>query len=182
MRVLDKRPKVSRRGFLGGSGITVVALSVLPGGIILGADSSWAATAKALKPETFATLVQMARDIYPHDRLGDSYYGKAVSGFDTQAESSADVKTMFEDGVAALDAAAIKAHGSTYAQLGWEIDRVALLREIESGSFFQSVRGNLITSLYNNPDVWPIFGFEGASADKGGYIERGFDDIDWLGN
>jgi len=25
-----------------------------------------------------------------------------------------------------------------------------------------------------------MFGYEGASADKGGYIERGFDDIDWL--
>ena len=25
-----------------------------------------------LKPETFATLVQMARDIYPHDKVGDT--------------------------------------------------------------------------------------------------------------
>jgi hypothetical protein len=24
------------------------------------------------------------------------------------------------------------------------------------------------------------FGYEGASADKGGYIDRGFNDIDWL--
>jgi hypothetical protein len=28
--------------------------------------------------------------------------------------------------------------------------------------------------------VWAKFGYEGPSADKGGYISRGFDDIDWL--
>jgi len=25
-----------------------------------------------------------------------------------------------------------------------------------------------------------LFGYEGSSADKGGYIERGFDDLTWL--
>jgi hypothetical protein len=25
-----------------------------------------------------------------------------------------------------------------------------------------------------------VFGYEGSSADKGGYIERGFDDLTWL--
>jgi hypothetical protein len=38
----------------------------------------------------------------------------------------------------------------------------------------------MMLTLYNNPDVWPKFGYEGASADKGGYINRGFNDIDWL--
>jgi hypothetical protein len=28
--------------------------------------------------------------------------------------------------------------------------------------------------------VWPIFGYEGESYSKGGYIKRGFDDIDWI--
>ena len=59
MRVIDKRPKVSRRGFLGAGGASLIALSVLPGGMIVAADQSWAVAAKTLKPETFATLVQM---------------------------------------------------------------------------------------------------------------------------
>jgi hypothetical protein len=37
-----------------------------------------------------------------------------------------------------------------------------------------------VTGLYNNKEAWPLFGYEGASADKGGYITRGFDDINWL--
>ena len=34
--------------------------------------------------------------------------------------------------------------------------------------------------LYNQQELWPIFGYEGESFSKGGYINRGFDDIDWL--
>ena len=51
---------------------------------------------------------------------------------------------------------------------------------IEDSAFFQRVRSSLVTGIYNNPDIWPIFGFEGESASQGGYINRGFDDIDWL--
>ncbi|RVD73511.1 gluconate 2-dehydrogenase subunit 3 family protein, partial [Mesorhizobium sp. M4A.F.Ca.ET.029.04.2.1] len=62
----------------------------------------------------------------------------------------------------------------------WEEQRVALLKDIESSPFFQTVRSGLVVSLYNQKDVWPIFGYEGESFSKGGYIERGFNDIEWL--
>jgi hypothetical protein len=42
------------------------------------------------------------------------------------------------------------------------------------------VRGNLVTGIYNNKEVWPLFGYEGESASKGGYINRGFNDVAWL--
>ena len=58
--------------------------------------------------------------------------------------------------------------------------RVAILRDIETTPFFQAVRGDLVVSLYNQKEIWPIFGYEGESYSKGGYIERGFDDITWL--
>jgi hypothetical protein len=58
--------------------------------------------------------------------------------------------------------------------------RTSLLHEIETSAFFQKVRGNLITGIYNNKEVWPLFGYEGESASKGGYIHRGFDDVAWL--
>lgn len=180
MRVIDKRPKVSRRGFLGAGGASLIALSVLPGGMIVAADQSWAVMSGTLKPETFATLVQMSRDIYPHDRLNDGYYAKAVQVFDEAAAKSDDSKAMFEEGVTGLNAAADAAQGVPYAKVGWEEERVAILRDMEKSPFFQAVRGGLITGIYNNPDVWPLFGYEGESASKGGYINRGFDDIDWL--
>ena len=86
-------------------------------------------------------------------------------------------KALIEGGIAALD----KAAGSAgYLGLGWEEERVKLLRKIETTPFFQTVRSGLVVSLYNQPEVWPIFGYEGESYSKGGYIERGFNDIDWL--
>ena len=78
----------------------------------------------------------------------------------------------------AIGGAAVRFAGSRY--LGWEIDRVAILRDVEDSAFFQSIRGGLVTGIYNNPDLWPVFGYEGESASKGGYLKRGFDDIDWL--
>lgn len=79
-----------------------------------------------------------------------------------------------------LDGLAEARHRMGYAAIGWEADRVAILREIETGAFFQKVRGGLVTGLYNQKEVWPAFGYEGESFSKGGYIERGFNDIRWI--
>jgi hypothetical protein len=62
----------------------------------------------------------------------------------------------------------------------WEAERVALLRQIEASPFFQTIRSGLLVSLYNQKEVWPLFGYEGESASRGGYIRRGFDDLSWL--
>ena len=119
--------------------------------------------------------LQMARDIYPHDRVGDRFYAIAIKGYDT-----AENQPMVAEGIAALDAAAQAAGHDDYVSIGWEQDRVAILRGMEDSAFFQTVRGGLVTGLYNQKEVWPIFGYEGESFSQGGYIYRGFDDIDWL--
>ncbi len=177
MRILDKREKVSRRDFLATTSAATLAVGA---GMVACPKGAWAVSVKNLKPETMQTLIQMARDIYPHDRLGDKYYAGAVAGYDDQAGKDTDLKSLIEDGVAALDTMAGAQHGGRYADVGWESDRVALLVQIQDGAFFQKIRGGLVTGIYANPEVWPMLGYEGASADKGGYIDRGFDDIDWL--
>jgi hypothetical protein len=90
------------------------------------------------------------------------------------------VKTMIEGGIARLDQDAHDQHKVPYAQVAWEADRVKLLQGIEQTEFFQKIRGDLIVSLYNQKELWPKFGYEGSSAEHGGYIKRGFADIDWL--
>ena len=74
MRDVDRRTKVSRRMFLRGSATAVPAAAVAAAGMSIGPEAAWAQDAKNLKPHTMATLVRMARDIYPHDRLADVYY------------------------------------------------------------------------------------------------------------
>jgi hypothetical protein len=166
--------RLTRREVLASGTLFGTALLIGPG-FIAHPGEVWAAEVAVLRPATMATLVQMARDIYPHDRLADRYYAAAVKAHDT-----AEQQEMIESGVAALDALAVRRSRPSYAETGWEADRVAMLREIETTPFFQAVRGGLITSLYNNPEVWPHFGYQGESYSQGGYIDRGFDDIDWL--
>ncbi len=178
MRVIDKRETVSRRDFLAASGTTALGASLVFGAsTLVSTNQGWGMEVTALKPETMATLIQMARDIYPHDRVADKYYAKAMKQHDEAAAGDADTLKMLEDGVADLNE---RAGDGGYLGMGWEKDRVAILRDIESDGFFQAIRGSLVVGLYNQKAVWPLFGYEGASAHKGGYIDRGFDDIDWV--
>lgn len=168
---------VDRRAFLARSAATAIVVS---SGALICASEAWGLEVKTLKPETARTLIVLARDIYPHDRLADKFYAVAVKGYDEKAGKDPATLASFEEGVAALDAAAKAAHGVPYADVGWEAQRVALLRNIQDGVFFQGIRSDLVVSLYNQKEVWPLFGYEGESASKGGYINRGFSDIQWL--
>ena len=67
-------------------------------GFLAAPNAAWAVETTNLTPETFATLVQMARDIYPHDKVGDEYYVAAVKGYD-----SADAADGIAAGIAALE-------------------------------------------------------------------------------
>ena len=168
---------LDRRQFLASVGTAGLVIS---GSAVLHTGEAWGLEVNNLTPETMRTLIKMSRDIYPHDRLADRFYAVAMKVYDEKAGSDPATKQMVEKGVAELDELAQKKHGVPYADVGWESERVALLRQIEGGPFFQAVRGGLIVSLYNNKEVWPAFGYEGESASKGGYINRGFNDITWL--
>ena len=179
MREVDRRSKYSRRIFLQGaaSAVPVAAVATSAG---LGIEDAWAADATTLTPATLKTLVKVARDIYPHDFLVDSYYITAIKPWDGKAAKDPAVKAMLEDGVRRLDQDAKDRHKLAYAQVPWEADRVVLLQGIEATDFFKTVRSDLVVSLYNQEELWPKFGYEGSSAEHGGYIKRGFNDIDWL--
>lgn len=174
MTDVKTRKGLTRRELLSRS-IAAGATFVVGAGYVASTDAAWALETTALKPETMATLIQMARDIYPHDHVADEYYAIAVKGYD-----SAEAAPAVEAGIAALNAVAAGKGFADYLSMGWERDRVDILRSIEDSAFFQQVRGGLVTGLYNQKAVWPLFGYEGESFSKGGYINRGFDDINWL--
>lgn len=179
MRLVDRRSKHSRRMFLKGMAAAAPAAAIASS-VGLSIDDAWAETGKALSPETLKTLVKMARDIYPHDFLSDQYYITAITPWDGKASQDEALKKLLEDGTRQLEAAAMARFKQPYVGVGWEEDRVALLEEIENSEFFQKIRSDLVVSLYNQKEVWPKFGYEGSSFEYGGYLNRGFDDIDWL--
>jgi hypothetical protein len=165
---------LTRRALLARAVMTGASLAI-GANFVAAEDAAWALEVTNVSPETMATLIRMARDIFPHDRLGHRFYAVAVKDYDTAEQAEA-----VTAGIAALDAAAQGAGHASYIAVPWEADRVAILRGLEGSAFFQTVRGGLVTGLYNQKELWPLFGYEGESYSKGGYISRGFDDIDWL--
>ena len=168
LRGLTRRELLQRASAAGAS-------FVVGAGFLAATDAAWAYEPAAIEPGTFATLVRMARDIYPHDRVADEYYVVAVKDHDTP-EAAPEISA----GIAALDAAAQGKGFDGYLAVGWERDRADILRGMEESDFFQLIRGGLVTGLYNQKAIWPAFGYEGSSFEHGGYINRGFNDINWL--
>lgn len=175
MRILDKTPQIGRRTFLKTTAGAAAVAAVAPHA----SDVALADALQTVDTSATATLVKMARDLYPHDRLADASYLVAVTTIDKDVGAS-DAKSLLSDGVKALDAAANALKGKPYAAIADEADRVAVLKTIETTPFFQKMRGSMVTALYNQPDLWIKLGYEGPSFPKGGYINRGFNDLDWL--
>lgn len=68
--------------------------------------------------------------------------------------------------------------------LPWkEVDeslRLSILATMEDSAFFAAVRASTITVLFRSPEVFALVGYGGSAIEHGGYINRGFADIDWL--
>jgi hypothetical protein len=166
--------KFTRRGFLRAGAATVAAAAVG------GAPRLTKATESGLSAEQSRTLVQFTRDLFPHDRLDDSFYAKAIAPLEDEASKDAATRRLLAEGVAQLDSAAMASAGKPYTEVTDENIRIAAIQKIEGGAFFSKVYNGALTPLYNQPELWAKFGYEGPSSAQGGYLERGFSDIDWL--
>ena len=133
---------------------------------------------KALDGETATTLVGVTRAMYPHDGIPDLHYERVVAALDGKAAEDGEMRVLLTEGVASL-ATMTGRYPKDFGRLDEE-EQVRALKRMEDGAFFKAVAGEVVNGLYSQPDVWAYFGYEGPSNDKGGYVDRGFDDIDWL--
>ncbi|MFT5235574.1 MAG: hypothetical protein ACI90A_000937 [Shewanella sp.] len=165
----------SRRKFLKNTGIGVAGTIVAS---TFSVAESVAEEAKKISlpdsPHVSKTLLKMAKDIYPHDMIHNKYYQKIVDDLAKQQ------KVLIGEGVAMLDEQSIAKLGSPFLQISYEPDRVRLLRSIEETTFFIKIRTALMFGLYDNPELFPLFGYQGSSVEKGGYLNRGLNELDWL--
>jgi hypothetical protein len=180
MRLIDWAAKLSRRGFLAGGAATIAAVAVNGTSLIAGPNAAPAVDAVGLNAEESRALLKFTRDLFPHDRLDDSFYARAMAPLEGEAAKDAATRKLLADGIAELNASCMASAGKWFADVPEESLRVAAIRRIEGGAFFSKVYGGTMTPLYNQPELWPTFGYEGPSSALGGYLNRGFSDIDWL--
>jgi hypothetical protein len=140
----------------------------LPAPLPVGAD--WAAQLTVLTRTEGETLFWVLRTLYPHDAVPDEVYARAVLIME-RLPGVADVQTLCR--------AAAAAWPLPFADLA-ETYRVQVLKNLEGTPAFFGVQRLGVRLIYDDAMVWQALGYEGASVHQGGYIKRGFDDLDWL--
>ena len=143
---------------------------------LAGLNAPWRAAfgQSALTDDQTATLLRMVRDIFPHDTLTDEPYEVVVGQLKAVAANK-ETHDLLSAGLANLN----EMVGGVWATQE-ETTRVDALTAIQSTPFFITVRVTALYGLYGNPAIFPAFGYEGESYSEGGYLFRGFDDLDWL--
>ena len=111
--------------------------------------------------------------MYPHDALSDDVYARVGEKLAETARDDSGAAQMIEDGVSALNG------DRAFAELSAD-EQLETLKGIEGSDFFELVRSTAVVEVYSDQRTWQLVGYEGPSFDKGGYINRGFNDLDWL--
>ena len=155
---------LTRRRFL------VAALTfsgVATGTSILRASKAWAQSGDG--PD--AAMLRMARLLFPHDDVSDEVFASILD--DALGATAADGAFA-----ATLDAATEALPGA-FTALD-EASQVEALNAVQDEAFFGAIFFNVRLRLYNHPAVWAVLNYEGPSWQKGGYLNRGAGEIDWL--
>jgi len=121
------------------------------------------------------TLTAMVRAMFPHANFPDGPYARTAAAIVDAAQNDVRMGAQLAQGMRLLDVAG----GAPFAQLDAETAG-AVLRGMSGTAFFEAVRSQTVLTLYNDPEVWSLLGYEGPSFEQGGYLHRGFADLDWL--
>lgn len=117
------------------------------------------------------TLLRLLRVAYPHPSFPDAPYERTAK----TVEDAGRTGDLLVDGLDDLDARA----GGDFLALDDE-RATAVVGEVAETPFFALVHSTTVVALYDDHEVWDLLGYEGASYALGGYLHRGFDDLDWL--
>jgi hypothetical protein len=167
--------QITRRTFIkavGATGVTVYVLWSSPAWF--GPRIALAANLSALNSTQAKEMLAMTRQLFPHDKLGDEYYWVVVESIDKEMAGSSELATRIRDGLAQLN----KAAGGDFTAVDAD-KQVEAMKKLEGTPFFSDMLNKTQFYFYNNKTVWPKFGYDGSSWEKGGYINRGFNDVEW---
>lgn len=166
---------LARREFLKGSGLLFGSLATGTLLASLAPSSAWALELKKFSTVEGQTLMAMGRVLYPHQKLPDAVYALLAKDLDAKAGSDASAAKLLQEGIAWLN----KSAGGDFVKAS-VTKKEEIVRGMEGTQFFGAVRGQCISSIYDNDMAYAVFGYPGSAWEKGGYITRGFQDLKWL--
>lgn len=121
------------------------------------------------------TLTRVVYAAFPHSTFPIGPYRRAADAVIEQAATNPRMLAQLVQGLAELDAQ----RDVPFAELDVHT-AAAVLRGADGSPFVTAIVDSAVVTLYSDPEVWELLGYEGPSFDKGGYADRGFDDLDWL--
>ncbi len=178
---MNKKP-ISRRLFLkygGYSTLTSKYLLTSTAGL-LHTLSVYANEPDSLDGNDIKLLFSIIKQMYPHNVLNDTHYQKTVEKIMEESASDKDVNQIIKNGISKLnDKVDTSTNNKTWLDSS-PAEQLEILKEISTTEFFSKLKQTTIHTLYNDHQVWKLFGYEGDAFSKGGYLHRGFNDLDWL--
>ncbi len=163
--------KATRRRFLLATIASSGLISTGMGAALLRAGSAWAQSVDG----SAAELARFARLLFPHDDIADAVYVEVIDSILTDASNDTLMIDTLNDAIVALN----DAHGGNWFEASAD-EQIVAMRAVEGEAFFAAILGNVQARFYNHPKVWELIKYPGSSKEFGGYVDRGFDDIDWL--
>ena len=134
------------------------------------------ATPSPLLPDgAAAALVRVLKVAFPHRNFPDGPYERTAEHIIATAAASPFTTAQLGQGLVSLDAL----RDRPFAELAPQ-EALEVIQQVQDTPFFQLVRSTTVVFMYSDREVWGVLGYEGESSDKGGYVNRGFDDLDWL--
>lgn len=134
-----------------------------------------ALNALELTDEARRTLTRIIRVAFPHPQIPDGPYERMAQKIVTEADESTWFRVALTQGLLTIDSMTDEHF------LDLPDDRaLAVLKRITDLEFFGFIRRTTVLNFYDDPEVWQLLGYEGESFSKGGYINRGFNDLMWL--
>jgi hypothetical protein len=121
------------------------------------------------------TLVNVVYAAFPHATFPRGPYERAADVVIAEAGKDPRFLAQLIQGLTDLDAQ----RDVPFAELDADTAG-AVLRGADGSPFLTAIVDSAVVTLYSDPEVWELLGYEGPSYEKGGYIHRGFDDLDWL--
>ena len=149
---------------------TLAAITVVVAASPLLSCSDNNATVSAKGYSDLEILSSVAYDLFPHKALSPDLYlqvGQRLLRLDSSVVSQGLLQLQSEAG------------NRSWIDVS-ESERLSVLKSIEKSEFFALLRSVTIDVLYHDSAMFELVGYGGSAIEKGGYINRGFDDINWL--
>ncbi|MEB3068561.1 gluconate 2-dehydrogenase subunit 3 family protein [[Mycobacterium] vasticus] len=135
---------------------------------------------QALVPAEAANLVALMENIVPHrdPELRDIVFYTALC-FDAGLATATALRTEVRELLKELDHQAVAGGAASFAAAAPDVQK-SLLTAVEGRPIFQQLVYATVSDFYNRHIVWQAIGYPGlAQRDGKGYINQGFDVLDW---